>query len=243
MNNRISSGQALRRSLDRSSSLWAVLLIMSLLRAGPATAQRDLDAYRGDNSDWWSYTGRADSEDEGAIQRRELSPANFEILGVKLNDDAFGGASKRLGNAGVVQRGDASTGRTQICYSSAGKQEKVYLIFEKGEVNDAFYLFTGGRDWEASDRCKISSLVTSELSTGSGLHLGQSGAQVRAILGKPSSVSRGKLIYSMMLQKKTSVADLEKVKKQNPELGDDELRRNYEFYTLGIYIEARFVKD
>jgi len=150
---------------------------------------------------------------------------------------------KKMGKTTVVQRGDASTGRSQICYSSPGKEPKIYLIFEKGEVNDAFYLFTGGPDWNASDRCTDSNLIAETLSTRSGLHLGQTRAQVRTILGKPSLVSGDKMIYSLDAQKKTSVADLQNLRRQNPAISDDEFHKGYDFYTLGVYIEARFLTD
>jgi len=122
-------------------------------------------------------------------RRRDQSEArasrfNFQILGLKLNDEIFGKASAKLGKATIVQRGDASTGRSQICYSSPGKRGKIYVIFEKGEVNDAFYMFSGGPDWQGSDLCINSNLITSSLSTASGLRLGQTVAQVRGILGK-----------------------------------------------------------
>lgn len=223
--------------------LWVVLGAVSLLPNGDAAIQSPPQGYPKDNSDWWSYTGRSDSDREEINQQRELPPSNFTILGLSLDDEIFDRAIKKLGRASVVMRGDASVGRTQICYSSVGKQDKAYLIFEKGEINDAFYLFTGGPDWDASDRCVASDLVTGKLSTGSGLRLGQTSAQVKAILGKPSSASPNKITYSLMAQKKTSTADLEKVRKQNPGLSEAELRTNYEFYTLSAYVEGRFVKD
>ena len=30
------------------------------------------------------------------------------------------------------------------------------------------------------------------------------------------------------------------MRKEHPELNEDELRRNYGFYSLGVYVEARF---
>ena len=243
MNHIISTGQLLRRSLNKSTGLWAISLITSLLPIHATTAQSNVNAYRKGNSDWWSYTGRADLDDDSATQKRELSPKHFEILGLKPSDDIFLGATKKLGKAAVVQRGDASSGRSQICYSSAGTDKKVYLIFEKGELNDAFYLFTGGPDWEGSNTCTVSNLVTRELATASGLHLGLSATKVRALLGEPSFVDKGKMIYSTMIEKKTSAADFEILKKGNPNLGDDELHKDYEFFTLTAHIEARFQQD
>lgn len=216
---------------------------MSLFPCGPAAVQNLEDSSRNKNSDWWSLSARPDTGNDVVVQKRELPTSNFKILGLTLDDEILDRTGEKLGKAGAVERGDASTGRTQICYSSAGKQGKTYLIFEKGEVNDAFYLFTGGPDWDSSDRCTSSSLITSDLSTSSGLHLGQNIAQVRAVLGKPSFASKDKVIYCAMVEKKTSAADFENLRRRNPGLSEDELSRNYEYYTLDAYVEARFVKD
>ena len=228
------------RLLSGSAALWVFVVAVTLLPLAAATAQGGPPGYRSDNSDWWSYTRRPDADD-GISQKRELPDSNFQILGLKLNDEIFGKASAKLGKATIVQRGDASTGRSQICYSSPGKRGKIYVIFEKGEVNDAFYLFSGGPDWQGSDLCIDSNLITSSLSTASGLRLGQTAAQVRGILGKPSKAADDKVVYSLGVEKKTSAADFENLKRWHPELSDDELHKDYGFYTLGVYIEARFV--
>jgi len=224
-----------------SSVLWVFMVAASILPLAAATVQTGPPGYTSDNSDWWSYTRRPEADDEAISQKREPPASNFQILGFKLNDETFGRATAKLGKATLVERGDASTGRSQICYSSPGKQSKTYLIFEKGEVNDAFYLFSVGPDWKGSELCTESNLVTTNLSTASGLHLGQTNAQVRAILGKPSFVGDDKIIYSFGVEKKTSAADFESLRQRNPQLSQDELHRNYDFYTLGVYIEARFL--
>lgn len=205
-----------------------------------AATQTGSPSYTGDSSDWWSVTRRANADDDSISQHREPPTSTFQILGLKI-DETLGKVTAKLGKATVIQRGDASTGRSQICYSSLGGQ-KTYLIFEKGEVNDAVYLFSGGPDWKGSDLCGESSLVTKDVSTASGLHLGQTTAQVRAILGKPSAATAGNLVYFLVVEKKSSAADFEKLKRQNPGTSHDELHRNYDFYALGVYIEGRFVR-
>jgi hypothetical protein len=197
--------------------------------------------YRSDNSDWWSFTRRADTDAEGISQHREPPSSTFQILGFGIDDETFGKARAKLGSATIIERGDASAGRSQICYTSSGKESRIYLIFEKGEVNDAFYLFSGGPDWKGSDRCTASELIRENLSTASGLRLGQTTAQVRAILGKPSVASADKMIYPLDVEKKTSAADFEKLKRQNPGVSQEDLHRTYDSYTLGIFIEARFL--
>jgi hypothetical protein len=230
---------SLIRGLGGRSALWIFIAAANILPLVAASLQTVPPGYTRDNSDWWSYTGRPEADDETISQKRELPASNFQILGFRLNE-TLDKAPAKLGKAVVVERGDASTGRSQICYSSPGKRPKTYLIFEKGEVNDAFYLFSGGPDWKGSELCAESTLVTASLATASGLHLGQTSAQVRAILGKPSYATTNKIIYSLGVEKKTSAVDFENVKRQNPQVSQDELHRNYDSYTLGVYIEARF---
>jgi hypothetical protein len=231
------------RFLSGQSALTLFIVAANILPLVAGALQTVPPGYTRDNSDWWSYTGRPEADDETISQKRELPASNFQILGLKLNDETFDKAAAKLGKATVVERGDASTGRSQICYSSPGKRPKTYLIFEKGEVNDAFYLFNVGPDWKGSELCAESSLVTANPSTASGLHLGQTSAQVRAILGKPSSVADNKIIYSLDVEKKTLSRGLRELKKRNPQLSQDELHRSYDSYTLGVYIEARFFSD
>jgi len=73
------------------------------------------------------------------------------------------------------------------------------------------------------------------------LHLGQNAAEVKEILGKPSVDTGGKLIYSFGVEKKSSVADFENLRPRYPELSEEELHKEYEFYSLGVNIEARFM--
>jgi hypothetical protein len=218
--------------------LWVFTVATDVVPLAAETVQAVPPGYTRDNSDWWSLTR---SDDEVVPREGDLQDSNFQILGFKLNDETFGKARAKLGKANIVERGDASAGRSQICYSSPGKKSKTYLIFEKGEVNDAFYLFSVGPDWKGSEQCSESNLVVANLSTASGLHLGQTSAQVRAILGRPSFTSDNKIIWFVSAEKKTPAADFENLKKRNPEMTGDELHRNYDFYTLGVYIEARFL--
>jgi len=138
----------------------------------------------------------------------------------------------------------ASSGRSQICYvSGQDRPKKVHLVFESGEVSNLFYLFAGGPDWIGSDLCVKSNLVTENLSVASGLRLGQTPDEVKAILGKPSAVIGNKVIYSFAFEKKTSSSDFDKLRQQHPELSDEDLHRNYELYSIGVYIEARFTQS
>jgi len=196
--------------------------------------------YTSDNSDWWSLTRKLTFDKKNLVQNREPSASNFQILGLELDDGIFSKAELKLGKAPIVERGDAATGRSQVCYVAPEEEGRIHLIFEKGEVSELFYLFQDGPDWKGSDLCNRSKLITSSLSVASGLHLGQNPAEVKEILGKPSVDTGSKLIYSFGVEKKSSVADFENLKPRYPELSEEELHKEYEFYTLGVNIEARF---
>jgi len=196
------------------------VFLVALARAiQPILAQQKLDqhllppGYTYDKSDWWSQLRRGDADPGVTVQKRETAVSNFRILGIDQGDkDTFGKAASKLGKAQNVQRGDASTGRSQICYTSLQDHpKKIHLVFESGEVSDLFYLFADGPDWKGSDLCVKSISVTKNLSVASGLRLGQTPAEVKAILGEPSAAMGNKIIYSLTFEKKTSLSDFDKL--------------------------------
>jgi hypothetical protein len=198
-----------------------------------------------DNSDWFSDLAKPDSDADPPIptQERELAPPNFRILGSALNEKMFNVAAIKLGKAQVVNRGDASSGRSQACYVSATKdekEEKVHLVLEQGEVRFGFYLFSGGPDWHGSDRCTSSNLVSRGLATASGLRLGMTPSQVIAILGKPSTRDKAELIYSLHVTKKLSAKERVEARRYHADLTDEDFEANYGSYDWSAGIDAKF---
>ncbi len=231
---------ARRRWVHDRFGLLAFLISVSLFAVTATATQSGPPSYADDNSDWWSHARSLAFDKKNLVQNREPSASNFQILGIELDDNMFNKIAVRLGKTPIVERGDAATGRSQVCYVSQEDPGRMHLVFEKGEVTESFYLFEGGPGWKGSELCVRSNLVTKSLAVASGLRLGQKPAEIRAILGKPSAVTGTKLIYSFSVQKKSSAADFENLKPRYPELSEEELHRNYEFYTLGVYVEGRF---
>lgn len=198
-----------------------------------------------DNSDWWSSYSPSQPEEGMKVitQEREIAPSNFQVLGIALDEAMFGHAAAKLGEATDIERGDASTGRHQVCYVSAQGSEKVYLIFERGEVDFNFYLFTGGPSWHGFDFCVSSSLVSRSTSTASGLHLGLTPSQAIAILGQPSYRRPNELIYSLHMRKKLSPELRKALRRQHPELSDQEFTEEFGEYDLGVGADLRFVSS
>jgi hypothetical protein len=155
----------------------------------------------------------------------------------------FDRAAAKLGKATLVTRGDASTGRRQACYRSAGPTPNVYLIFEKAEIGFTFYLFTGGQTWEGADQCVESKAISNSLATPSGVHLGMTPSQLIAILGKPTRREAGRLVYSFLTRRKTSPEDLKEARQRNPDMSEKDFHANYDYYDLGTGVEARFTSS
>ena len=104
-----------------------------------------------DRSDWWSILNEGFASPETTPQEKESNDSNFQIAGVALTGHQFKQLTVKFGNATVVDRGDGSSSRHQVCYESAENPTPVHLLFELGEVEEMFYLFAGGSGWKGSD--------------------------------------------------------------------------------------------
>jgi len=198
-----------------------------------------------DSSDWWSYTRQEELPYQKAqhpmrFQSREPAERNFQIAGVTLDEPRhdFADIRFKFGEAIEVERGDAASGRNQICYVSTSGS--VHLIFEFGEINSVLYLFDGGSAWKGSELCKPSKAVSPNSSTASGLRLGMGPEQVKTILGDPSNATPKKLVYYFGYKKKTGVKTLAELRKNYPDMSDAEFGKNFEYADGEAYVEARF---
>lgn len=129
----------------RVTAVFSILISAATLSLTQSTDNQRL----GDNSDWWSIVRESSTDENLEPQAQDVEESNFRILGVTLGSDDLAAIQKKLGTAAVIGRGDASTGRLQICY--VGTDGKTYLTFESGEVQYAFYLFSTVPKWSSSD--------------------------------------------------------------------------------------------
>jgi len=234
--------RSIRDSLRSRKPTTLVVAIVLLLPVAPALRAQNVAANRmGDDSDWWSVLRGLSAPQAAASQKREFAAPNFRILDAALADENFlKEATNKLGETEIIHRGDGATFREQACYVSAGGQDNVYLVFEQGEIDRVFYLFTDGAQWKGADRCTKSRLVSLGLATASGLRLGLSRAEVENILGKATASCADRLIYWGALQIKSSPDEIEKMRRESPNLNDKEIYDRYAYYDLSTYIEVRF---
>jgi hypothetical protein len=221
----------------RSQTILSVLFI-SVCLCPSASAQV---VRLKDHSDWWSILNEGShgpNINPGAV---DLDPKTFQIAKLDARKVEFKDITAKLGRAVRIQRGDASTSREQACYRSASARGPVYLIFEFGEDESNFYLFADGGDWSGRNSCVTSKQVSSDISTASGLRLGLTPDQFKAILGQPDTTVDNKLVYSRRVKMKSTPEQFARQRKEYPDVLSDTLaHQKFDFYTASIYIEAKF---
>lgn len=219
------------------------LVLMSLLCL--AIVVRGEAVRLNDRRDWWSINNEGFRPPSIEAGTRNITVGTFQILGVTLSVNQFDKLAVQMGKAPVAERGDASTGRQQVCYMAAESAPKVYLIFEFGSAEQGtFYLFSGGQDWSGEKLCVRTKKVSRNLATPSGLRLGLKPLEVEAILGKADAVSTNKLVYAREIMEKTTPAQFEELRKDYPEpLSDQQSHQQFDFHSVDLYIEVHFGKS
>lgn len=193
-----------------------------------------------DSSDWWSINRTDRRTPNVKPSNRELQWSNFSLAGVILGQGGVEAMTAKLGQASEIERGDASTGRSQFCYASAANSA-VHVVFEFGEDESVFYLFSGGANWNGSKYCVQSKRVSKSLSTASGLRLGLTRSEVEAVLGHPDATTADEFVYSRQFDKKSNPSEFATFRKEYPmQLSDEEAHRKFDSYPVEQYVLTRF---
>jgi hypothetical protein len=173
-----------------------VLALTLIAWTGSGSSQMD------DNSDWWSLLKEVKPFPCSTLSKEKPNGANFVIAGVDLRHaEPIRDAEETVAKTSeIMTRGDAATGRTQICFKSASEKGRFKLIFEQGEIDSVAYLIDGGSNWPESYKCVASQKISDKLVTASGLHLGMTAAEVEKILGKPCLKSIDSIEYDFDYQ-------------------------------------------
>ena len=185
------------------------------------------------------------------VQHGELAAGNFQIAGVDLADlaleeDVFKQAARIFGAVQIRSTGDAADADGRVCYRPVDASNATRLYFHAGEVTEWFVLSSTTPASERADVCRSSNKVSKNLSTASGLRLGQMEKQVIAILGLPTRRSHDAkagfdaMSYEFETRKKASASEIAAARKANPGMSEQELLENYGYYDLEESIELKF---
>jgi hypothetical protein len=224
------------RKMLTNLSIFFVLLCLCLSASAKTVRMKD-------QSDWWSILNEKSRGPDIKPRNVDIDARTFEIAGLNLATLRSDNIIARLGRTPRISRGDASTSREQACYMSAAEDATpTYLVFEFGEDQSNFYLFADGAAWKGKNLCTRSKRVSKRLSTASGLRLGLNPEHFKAILGQADASAGDKLVYSREIKRKSSTQRFERQRKEYPEpLSDAQAHEKFDFYTLSVYIEAKFV--
>ncbi|HWH58933.1 MAG TPA: hypothetical protein VN682_14985 [Terriglobales bacterium] len=193
-----------------------------------------------DRTDWWSVLNENFEWPNNKPKGDELAAANFEIAGLNLEGDTpFRNLREKLGWTISALRSKGNNGREQFCYVF-GQNPSVRLVFEHGESNESFYLFTEGQPWNGQALCAGSTQLKPSLRTKSGLGLGISPTEVEQVLGKPDFSFPNRFIYYRDIEKHTPDDKLAQLRSEHSDLTDKEFHDSYDSYDLELYIEVRF---
>lgn len=197
-----------------------------------------------DSSDWWSINRDDPGRPSAKASNHELKASNFEIAGITLGRGGSDAITTKLGMATSIERGDASTGRFQLCYYSSGRDGSVHLVFEFGEDESVVYVFSGGKPWNGEKYCVLSKKPLNAFTTASGLRLGLSRPEVEKILGRPDAESPNSVVYSRQFKQKSTSQECAVLRKDYPEnLSDEEAHKRFDYYPVEQYVLARFANS
>ena len=198
-----------------------------------------------DSSDWWSLNNEHFPDSTPGLVDKAFNTNNFRILSLSLDTVDADSVASTLGRVQIVERGNASYSRSQMCYASSEGTEKSYLIFEFGEGQSAtFYLFRGRANWTGENLCVRSRAVNEKLSTGAGLKLGLSRGAVIAILGKPDYEKGDRIAYSRRFYRTATKQEFETARREYPEaLSDEAAHKQFGRIPVTMQLEGRFNSD
>jgi hypothetical protein len=199
-----------------------------------------------DRSDWWSINNERFHPPNVKVRNGSVAVGTFQIAGVELGSSSqFDRLAAQMGKAPVAERGDASTGRQQVCYMATEGPRNVYLIFEFGSAEQSsFYLFSDGQDWVGQKLCVRTNKISLNSATASGLKLGLRPAEVEAILGRADAAMADRFVYLREMLQRTTPAEFELLRKDYPvRLTDKAAHEEFDFYSVQVYVEARFGKS
>ena len=134
---------------------------------------------------------------------KALDESNFGILGLIIGDCAPRDVYSKFG-PGIAFKDAAQADVSQVCYIS-DRDETLILFSTKSSKCTGFKMMSQKKRFYKWHFCEKSSLVSKHLTTGSGIKLGMSRNQLKAILGPPERESNSLLNYVFDRDRKTTI--------------------------------------
>jgi hypothetical protein len=142
----------------------------------------------------------------------ELPVSSREILGFRLGEHSFEDAQRLFGKGRRWHSGDAAASEEKLCYVARDDEQQATLVLSanaemsaRGTI-DGMTLIAGSTVFAA--RCPLmASRRPVEVKTSSGIHLGMSLPQMKAVLGPPTEVRGDYVFYTYCSEKNLTPSD------------------------------------
>jgi hypothetical protein len=142
---------------------------------------------------------------ESSVLPKDLAPDSTTILGITLGRSNLTNVQAKFGAAKIWGDGDASSAEGKVCYETQ-QPNSLALIFASnlemapgGEVTAIRILKRD--DYKDHSRCLPLALRADDISTASGIRIGVSRENVRAILGPPTENRQTQWTYDREVER------------------------------------------
>ena len=136
---------------------------------------------------------------------RDLAPDSTTILGITLGRSNLTEAREKFGSAKVWRDGDASSAETKVCYVGQEPNPLVMIFGSNDEMAPGAEV-TSIRilkrdDYKDRSRCLPIAMRAEKISSASGIRVGVSRENVRAILGAPNESGQTQWSYDREVER------------------------------------------
>ncbi len=171
------------------------------------------------------------------MRHEEIDSGHITVLGVTAGARTIEWVMAKLGNAVPFNRGTKERPLMAICYASNIDNTRVLFVAGPRGVRDQIteiQLISEDVRFDDAPRCVRTTYVSKDIATGSGLKLGMTPAEIKALLGPPTDESPGFLGYEFHVERRLTEAEVERIEKRWPDV------RKYPYHDVSSSVEARF---
>lgn len=148
----------------------------------------------------------------------EIASGDTTILGFTIGHSSLKDIQLKLGRASVIRASKEEESDVSICYISP--TDGTVLAFYSGPMGGWtdmtwFALWSREAEFAGRSRCAHSELVSHNLATASGIHLGLTKAELEKIEGTPTRATSTRYIYDYLCRRKMTEEEIEGFKTAN----------------------------
>jgi len=169
----------------------------------------------------------------------KVDSAHLTILDLTISKDTIEGVQSRLGVTKPLPKAEPHDWDRKVCYKATPKSDGTVLLFGTSRMQLAMFSIISSRQnfkWRAE--CRESPLVSRSVSTKSGIRLGLSASQLKAMLGKPTEETKRELKWVFETRKPMTDKEMYELAKS---FGKQKLEDAY--WYVNTYLEATFVNS